>query len=89
MRKWSRYLVGVVAVTGLFVLVTHAGAETCTLEMKKVDTSARISSSGLPGAYLAQGQPGQNPGEGYIRVALVAPKENTQRALITLRDCLY
>ncbi len=43
----------------------------------------------LPGAYLSQGKPGQNPGEGYIRVALVAPKENTRRALITLRDCLY
>ena len=54
MRKWSRYLVGVVAVTGLFVLVTHASAETCTLEMKTVDVSARTSSSGLSGSYLAR-----------------------------------
>jgi hypothetical protein len=52
MRKWSRYLVGVVAVTGLFVLVTQAGAETCTLEMKKVDTSPGASRSGLPVDYL-------------------------------------
>ena len=54
MRKWSRYLVGVVAVTGLLVLVTHAGAETCTLEMKKVDASIRTSSSGLSGGFLAR-----------------------------------
>jgi len=43
----------------------------------------------LPGAYLAQGAPGQNPGENYIRVALVAPKDDMARGLITLRDCLY
>ncbi|HUT90235.1 MAG TPA: hypothetical protein VMY37_12105 [Thermoguttaceae bacterium] len=54
MRKWSRYLVGVVAVTGLFVLVTHAGAETCTLEMKRVDASARTSPSGQSGDFLAR-----------------------------------
>lgn len=35
MRKWSRYLVGVVAVTGLLVPVTCVDAETCTLEMKR------------------------------------------------------
>jgi hypothetical protein len=54
MRKWSRYLVGVVAVTGLVVHVTHAGAETCTLEMKTVDTSSRTSSSGQSAGYLAR-----------------------------------
>lgn len=43
----------------------------------------------LPGAYLSQGEAGANPGEHYIRVALVAPKEDTRAALITLRDCLY
>lgn len=43
----------------------------------------------LPGAYLSRDANGQNPGAGYIRVALVAPKEETQRGLITLRDCLY
>ena len=32
---------------------------------------------------------GFNPGKGYIRVALVAPKEETRRGLIKLRDCLY
>ena len=43
----------------------------------------------LPGAYLSREVAGQNPGKGYIRVALVAPKQEMQRGLETLRDCLY
>ena len=43
----------------------------------------------LPGAYLSRDANGENPGKGYIRVALVAPKEEMQRGLIRLRDCLY
>jgi aspartate/methionine/tyrosine aminotransferase len=48
----------------------------------------------LPGAYLGrdageiQGVRG-NPGQGYIRVAMVAPKDDMRRGLIRLRDCLY
>ncbi len=43
----------------------------------------------LPGAWLGRDGPGGNPGQGYIRVALVAPREETRRGLIRLRDCLY
>ncbi len=43
----------------------------------------------LPGAYLSRDVNGFNPGKTYIRVALVAPKEDMQRGLIRLRDCLY
>ena len=43
----------------------------------------------LPGAYLSRDANGENPGKGYIRVALVAPKEEMQRGLVKLRDCLY
>ncbi|TDE35999.1 aminotransferase class I/II-fold pyridoxal phosphate-dependent enzyme [Antarcticimicrobium sediminis] len=43
----------------------------------------------LPGAYLAREVNGQNPGKGYVRVAMVAPKTELQRGLIKLRDCLY
>ncbi|MBW6416128.1 aminotransferase class I/II-fold pyridoxal phosphate-dependent enzyme [Celeribacter sp. PS-C1] len=49
------------------------------------ETGVRV----LPGAYLSRDVNGDNPGKHYIRVALVAPKEETQRGLITLRDCLY
>jgi aspartate/methionine/tyrosine aminotransferase len=43
----------------------------------------------LPGAYLARDVDGVNPGQGFIRVALVAPKEDVQRGLETIRDCIY
>ncbi|MDB5664397.1 aminotransferase class I/II-fold pyridoxal phosphate-dependent enzyme [Cypionkella sp.] len=49
------------------------------------ETGVRV----LPGAYLSRDAIGENPGKGYIRVALVAPKEEMQRGLIKLRDCLY
>lgn len=43
----------------------------------------------LPGAFLAQDTDTGNPGTKFIRVALVAPKEDVQRGLIQLRDCIY
>ncbi|CUH79314.1 LL-diaminopimelate aminotransferase [Tritonibacter multivorans] len=43
----------------------------------------------LPGAYLAQGEGAENPGHGFIRVALVADADQTRSALTTLRSCLY
>lgn len=43
----------------------------------------------LPGAYLSREAGGQNPGKGYIRVAMVAPRDEMQRGLIRLRDCIY
>jgi aspartate/methionine/tyrosine aminotransferase len=47
----------------------------------------------LPGSYLSRDVGGPdsrgNPGKGYIRVALVAPAEETSRGLTQLRDCLY
>ena len=49
------------------------------------ETGVRV----LPGAYLARDVDGENPGKGFIRAALVAPKEETRRGLIRLRDCLF
>lgn len=43
----------------------------------------------LPGSYLGQSANEHNPGSGFIRVALVAPKDETQRGLTIIRDCLY
>lgn len=44
----------------------------------------------LPGGYLAQDVAGQeNPGKKYIRAALVAPKDETERGLELIRNCLY
>ena len=49
------------------------------------ETGVRV----LPGAYLSRDVGGENPGKGYIRVALVATPEETQRGLTLLRDCIY
>lgn len=50
------------------------------------ETGVRV----LPGEYLSRDDTNNNnPGQGYIRVAMVAPKEEMRRALTTLRDCLY
>jgi aspartate/methionine/tyrosine aminotransferase len=43
----------------------------------------------LPGAYLSREVGGENPGKGYVRVALVAPRDETARGLTRLRDCIY
>ncbi len=43
----------------------------------------------LPGAYLSRDVNGENPGQYFVRVALVLPPEETEAALIRLRDVLY
>ena len=49
------------------------------------ETGVRV----LPGGYLAQQVDGVNPGQGYIRAAMVAPKAETARGIELIRDCLY
>ena len=49
------------------------------------ETGVRV----LPGGYLAQERDGENPGRGYIRVAMVAPKTEAERGIELIRDCLY
>jgi N-succinyldiaminopimelate aminotransferase len=43
----------------------------------------------LPGAYLGHGVGHENPGHGYIRVAMVAPIDECRDGLLRLRDCIY
>ncbi|MFW8593645.1 aminotransferase class I/II-fold pyridoxal phosphate-dependent enzyme [Cribrihabitans neustonicus] len=69
---------------GFFLWLPVEDGERAALKLWQ-ETGVRV----LPGAYLAQGKPGRNPGETYIRVALVAPAEQTRTALTTLRACLY
>lgn len=42
----------------------------------------------LPGAYLGQDNGRGNPGQGYVRVALVAPAEEVRRGLAAIHDLL-
>jgi aspartate/methionine/tyrosine aminotransferase len=43
----------------------------------------------LPGAYLSRGGEHGNPGEKYVRVALVADLEEAKRGMLTIRDSLF
>ena len=49
------------------------------------ETGVRV----LPGGFLGQDTPTGNPGDPYIRVAMVAPLDETERGLKRIRDCLY
>mgnify|MGYP001765591641 CR=1 FL=1 len=69
---------------GFFLWLPVEDGEAAALKLWQ-ETGVRV----LPGAYLSRDTAGGNPGKGYIRVALVAPQEETQRGLIKLRDCLY
>jgi aspartate/methionine/tyrosine aminotransferase len=69
---------------GFFLWLPVEDGETAALKLWR-ETGVRV----LPGAYLSRDAGGENPGKTYLRVALVAPKEEMQRGLIQLRDCLY
>ncbi|MEP1329162.1 aminotransferase class I/II-fold pyridoxal phosphate-dependent enzyme [Pseudophaeobacter sp.] len=69
---------------GFFLWLPVADGEAAALKLWQ-ETGVRV----LPGAYLAQGAAGENPGTGYIRVALVTSAEETRVALTALRRCLY
>jgi aspartate/methionine/tyrosine aminotransferase len=62
----------------------HGGDEAATVRLYR-DAGVRI----VPGSYLARQQPdGSNPGDGYIRLALVADGETTAEALHRLVEIL-
>lgn len=69
---------------GFFLWLPVEDGEAAALKLWQ-ETGVRV----LPGAYLSRAVNGDNPGKGYIRVAMVAPKQEMQRGLIRLRDCLY
>ncbi|MGC1496187.1 MAG: aminotransferase class I/II-fold pyridoxal phosphate-dependent enzyme [Sulfitobacter sp.] len=69
---------------GFFLWLPVEDDEIATLKLWR-ETGVRV----LPGSYLAQDVNGENPGKKYIRVALVAPKDETARGLELIRDCLY
>lgn len=69
---------------GFFLWLPVDDGEAATVKLW-TETGVKV----LPGAYLAQDVGGQNPGHGYLRVALVANKNDTTQGLNALRDCLY
>ena len=70
---------------GFFLWLPVEDGEAAALSLWQA-TGVRV----LPGAYLSQNDAaGVNPGKGYIRVALVAPKPDVERGLTAIRDHLY
>ncbi|AWI84464.1 aspartate aminotransferase [Alloyangia pacifica] len=69
---------------GFFLWLPVEDGEAAALKLWK-ETGVRV----LPGAYLSRDTEAGNPGKGFLRVALVAPREETERGLSRIRDCLY
>lgn len=69
---------------GFFLWLPVQDGEAATLKLWQ-ETGVRV----LPGSYLARDTAAGNPGHGYIRVALVASHDDTDRGLRRLRDSLY
>ncbi len=69
---------------GFFLWLPVENGEDAALKLWK-ETGVRV----LPGEYLSKDTSQGNPGKEYIRVAMVAPKDEMQRGLIKIRDCLF
>ncbi len=69
---------------GFFLWLPVSNGEEAT---KKLWTETGVKV--LPGAYLGRDGDGTNPGETYIRAALVAPMEEVQPGLRALKNCIY
>ncbi len=69
---------------GFFLWLPVADGEAAALKLWQ-ETGVRV----LPGAYLSRDTDAGNPGRGYIRVALVAPREQTADGLTRMASCLF
>ena len=69
---------------GFFLWLSCQNGEETALKLWK-EYGIRV----LPGRYLSQNVNNQNVGDKYIRVALVAPKDQIEMGLRKLRNCLY
>jgi aspartate/methionine/tyrosine aminotransferase len=68
---------------GFFLWIKVQDGEKTCLNLWR-ETGVRV----LPGAYLAQEKKGKNPGQNFIRVALVAEQKITEEALTKIRSFL-
>ena len=68
---------------GFFVWLPVKNGEEAALRIWR-ETGVRV----LPGAYLSRRIDGFDPGESYIRIAMVAPQDEFQHGLELVRQCL-
>jgi len=71
-------------VAGFFLWLPVDDGEAAALRLWR-ETGVQV----LPGGYLAREVGGENPGKGYIRVAMFPPTQDMQSGLTRVRDCLY
>ena len=69
---------------GFFLWLDVGNGEEAALKLWR-ETGVRV----LPGAYLSRDVNDENPGDRYIRVALVADEPELERGLTLLRDCIF
>ena len=69
---------------GFFLWLPVADGEEAALRLWR-EAGVRV----VPGSYFGREVAGGNPGQGYIRVALVGARDETATGLTRLRDCLY
>ncbi len=69
---------------GFFLWIPVEDGEAAALRLWR-ETGIRV----LPGAYLSREVAGENPGRGFIRVAMVTPIDEIEDALKRLRNCLF
>lgn len=69
---------------GFFLWLHVDDGEEAALRLWR-ETGVRV----LPGRYLSKETEHGTPGAPYIRVALVAPKDETEAGLCALKSCLY
>jgi len=69
---------------GFFLWLPVEDGETAARKIW-IETGVRT----LPGAYLARDYEGKNPAKGFLRVAMVAPKEDVAEGLQKIRHCIY
>jgi len=68
---------------GFFLWLPVWDGEAVALKIWK-NTGVRV----LPGAYLSRPVAGEDPGAGFVRVALVAEVDEMRKGLQSIRDCL-
>ena len=69
---------------GFFLWLDVGDGEAAALRLWR-ETGVRV----LPGAYLARDVDGRNPGQPYIRIAMVADEPELESGLEKLRDCIF
>jgi N-succinyldiaminopimelate aminotransferase len=69
---------------GFFLWLPVEDGEQATTKLWQ-ETGVKV----LPGSYLSRSADGINPGDKYIRAALVTDIDDTRTGLTRLRSCLY